>query len=325
MKLFTRCIILFLLGCSFFVYGNDFVEEFQELGSVNWTKGEVLVTGMGILKGENWSIEEKINAHRAAKLDAARKLIQVINNIHVDSNTKVEDIMKSDTLIKRKVSGYVKNFTEKEVRFTKDGICKLDVSLPINGDGSISEIFLGGEKVPTVGDIIDNKEPIAAKPQQIATATPQEEDKIVIVDDQQPKATLIADKSYNQEKYADYQESKLVSGLVVNAANIETRPALNPKIKDTTGETVYSFKKADRDFRKLNGMASYATTLDDAYLDKRVIRTPFIIDAVAVEEGNPCVIIVDKKDADKFITQQGSDRAIKHCRVIIVTENPEKS
>jgi hypothetical protein len=110
---------------------------------------------------------------------------------------------------------------------------------------------------------------------------------------------------------------------VVNISGDPVRPALNPKIVTENGSEVYGFHQADPDFRKNNGLASYATDIQDAKLDKRVTENPLVIDAVKVDDTSPCTIIIRAEDADKFMQLEGSDRILKHCRVIIVSKNPE--
>ena len=138
-------------------FAEDYIESFGDDAFVNWTRGEACATGSGIVRGEEWTPEMKIEAHRAASLDAMRKLVEVINNIHVDSETTVEEFVENSSTVHKKISGIVRNFTEREVRFTKDGICQVDIYIPINGDGSISDIFLGQADVPRVADFQDGK------------------------------------------------------------------------------------------------------------------------------------------------------------------------
>ncbi|MBN2144202.1 MAG: hypothetical protein JW774_06230 [Candidatus Aureabacteria bacterium] len=357
----------------------DYIQSFGQDSYVNWTKGEICATGSGIIKGKPTN-KNKMNAYRAATLDAMRKLTEVINGVYVDSDTKIEKFTVKEDTIRTKVSGIVKNFTEKEIRYLDNGICQVNVSIPINGDGSIAEIFLGGLEMPKIVDntvsveTVSVKEPtmLAKKPetapalpgtQDVQEESPVQETGIIEQAAQEVNAETetIQEENIQQdtkktkepvllamnkaetppssetaapgttdavssENAAASQEGALknpstpVSGLVVNASGYSVRPALVPKIVSDTGEEIYGFNKADRNYRKLNGMASYTTTLDDAELDKRVTENPYIVPAVKVDETKPATVVISGEDAKRFKELKGNERILSRCRVIIVSE-----
>ena len=343
----VHSILFFLIFVMspFFAVG-DYMERIGQNAKVNWSKGEVSATGIGIVKTSQWSTDQKIEAHRAATLDAMRQLVEAINNIHVDDKTKVGEL--SNGIVKKRISGMVKNFTECGLRFQKNGICEVDVSIPLNGDGSIADIILGDIQLPKATDFQSDPvstaslksnsvkmesetssipESQALQKSSITSTKPQaltEEKKVTdkILKVYQKKDPVLLVKNTIPPK-TDIQSSGNISGLVVNVSGEPVCPALSPKIITENGTEMYGFNQADRDFRKINGLASYATNINDAKLDKRVTENPFVIDAVKTDPGSPCTIVIREEDADKFMQLEGSDRILKHCRVIIVSKEKQ--
>ncbi|EKD27291.1 MAG: hypothetical protein ACD_79C00770G0005 [uncultured bacterium] len=326
----SRIIFIALFMILFNSYGKDLIERFDDDTYVNWTAGEVCATGVGILTSTKWTMEDKINAHRAASLDALRKLTETIGKIYVDSDVKISTFYENDNIFKKKIDGIVRNFSEKKVNFTDDGVCKVEISVPINGDGSIADVFLGGQDIPKVEDFADKNKVVTneASSPSVTTEPVKKVEMASIPQKEEPQVNPSIDASIKSSQDGDTkpEETKIaqISGLVINAAGLDVRPALNPKIVSETGEEFYGFNKADKDFRRLNGLASYAVNMDDACLDKRVIETPFTMEAKGVVEGKPATIIVNSKDIEKFSRLDGNTRILNHCRVIIVTQDEKQ-
>lgn len=322
----TIIVFAFILFFSQFAMTaeNKYLETFPDGTYINWTAGEVGATGSSILKGKEWNARNKIDAYRAAQLDAMRKLVEVMGKIRIDSENTIAQYQEGSGLIRKKVEGVARNFTEKDVRFSTDGICNVDVVVPINGDGRIADIFLSGTDTPRVKDFTENKA-AASQPLDSASEETQKpsQEKAEVKDTpsaEVAKTTSEETTSSSSEASDQAVSQTTVTGLVVNASGINVKPALNPQIVSESGEEIYGFKKANRDFRRLNGLASYAPDMKDACLDKRVTEKPFVMNAKSLSKDKPCIIIVSNEEALKFNEYKNSNRVLEHCRVIIVTQ-----
>lgn len=305
---------------------NKYMETFPDGTYINWTAGEVGATGSGILKGKTWTAQNKIDAYRAAQLDAMRKLVEVMGKVRVDSETTIAQYQEGSDLIRKKVEGVARNFTEKDVRFSTDGICNVDVVVPINGDGRIADIFLSGTDAPRVKDFSENLpapvQPSDSITREIEAQSPSHDQPEVneAPSAETPQTSVVEPASASDTETSQTSPQTAVTGLVVNASGVNVKPALNPQIVSESGEEIYGFKKANRDFRRLNGLASYAPDMKDACLDKRVTEKPFVMKAKSLSKDKPCIIIVSNEEAQKFNDYKNSNRVLEHCRVIIVTQ-----
>ena len=306
---------------------KKYLETFPDGTYINWSEGLVGATGSGILKGKTWNAQNKIDAYRAAQLDAMRKLVEVMGKVRVDSETTIAQYQEGNDLIRKKVEGVARNFTEKDVRFSTDGICNVDVIVPINGDGRIADIFLSGTDAPRVKDFAVTStgavQPAISEEPQEKQITSQEKPEPVKEEPPAEPAETATDTSPSSS--AETAPQTTVTGLVVNASGVNVKPALNPQIVSESGEEIYGFKKANRDFRRLNGLASYAPDMKDACLDKRVTEKPFVMNAKSLLKDKPCIIIVSNEEAKKFNDYKNSNRVLEHCRVIIVTQPSSKN
>ena len=301
---------------------NKYLETFPDGTYINWTAGEVGATGSSILKGKEWNAQNKIDAYRAAQLDAMRKLVEVMGKIRIDSETTIAQYQEENDLIRKKVEGVARNFTEKDVRFSTDGICNVDVIVPINGDGRIADIFLSGTDAPRVKDFSENPSPASQAAESITEETQkpsQDQAEVKEIPAAEASKTKTEETSLSSDA-SQAEPQTTVTGLVVDASGVNVKPALNPQIVSESGEEIYGFKKANRDFRRLNGLASYAPDMKDACLDKRVTEKPFVMNAKSLSKDKPCIIIVSNEEALKFNDYKNSNRVLEHCRVIIVTQ-----
>ncbi len=302
---------------------NKYLETFPDGTYINWTAGEVGATGSSILKGKEWNAQNKIDAYRAAQLDAMRKLVEVMGKIRVDSETTIAQYQEGSGLIRKKVEGIARNFTEKDVRFSTDGICNVDVVIPINGDGRIADIFLSGTDAPRVKDFTENKtevsQPMDSASEEIQNTSQAQAEEKEGSSTEEAK-TAAEEKTTPSSDASQAAPQTTITGLVVDASGVNVKPALNPQIVSESGEEIYGFKKANRDFRRLNGLASYAPDMKDACLDKRVTEKPFVMNAKSLSKDKPCIIIVSNEEALKFNEYKNSNRVLEHCRVIIVTQ-----
>ncbi len=142
-------LLLFPLAAS----GADSVAliESSGAGSVNWTEGYIEAKGIGAPPEKYYG---KPNARplamRAAKLDALRNILEVINGVRVDSTTLVRDFTIQSDLIRTEVEGMVRGAREVDTQYMSDGTVEMVMRVPLHG--GFSEIVLPKD-IQQVGSI----------------------------------------------------------------------------------------------------------------------------------------------------------------------------
>ena len=123
------------------------VEQSIAHGQINWTDKTITVTGSGApsLKAPNVAVA-RLNAERAAKMDALRNIVEAVKGVKVTGNRSAGEAMKAGT-VQTKVEGIVRNFTVLDTKYYSDG--GVDVIVQVNIDGVLTDAL-----VPQTGDAV---------------------------------------------------------------------------------------------------------------------------------------------------------------------------
>lgn len=143
----SRSIFIFalvvLLTIPFYGYGDqwqDLVEQ-KDKGVINWTKGIVQATGIGAPPERFYG---KPNARpmalRAAKLDAYRNILEVVNGVRINSATVVKDFAVENDVIMSKVEGMVKGAEVVKQEYLSDGT--VEITMQMNLRGGFAQLVL---------------------------------------------------------------------------------------------------------------------------------------------------------------------------------------
>jgi hypothetical protein len=99
-------------------------------GSVNFTQRTIQATGVG-LPG---AVGGRAGVLRAAKMDALRNLLEVINGIALTSSTTVENQILSSDIVKTRVEGIAKMFRQVgSEKFYDDGSVEITIEMSLDG------------------------------------------------------------------------------------------------------------------------------------------------------------------------------------------------
>lgn len=117
-------------------------------GKINWTTGWVIAVGKGAppVNPVN-SAQSRMMAERAAKADAYRNLLEVVNGVRVDAATLVENFTTTSDVIKVQVGGLVKGAIPVKTESQPDGGAEVTMKMPLWGDKSLATILLNEKKV----------------------------------------------------------------------------------------------------------------------------------------------------------------------------------
>jgi len=132
-----------LLAIPFSGYGDqwqDLIEQ-KDKGVINWTQGIVQATGIGAPPERFYG---KPNARpmalRAAKLDAYRNILEVVNGVRINSATVVKDFAVENDVIMSKVEGMVKGAEVVKKEYLSDGT--VEITMQMNLRGGFAQLIL---------------------------------------------------------------------------------------------------------------------------------------------------------------------------------------
>lgn len=113
------------------------VQQVGMNGAINFTQRTVTAIGIGVPGG----MGGRAGIFRAAKVDALRNLLEVINGISLTSTTTVEQHMLANDVIRTRVEGITQMFRQVgEERYYDDG--SIEVTIEMSLDGPFLEAIL---------------------------------------------------------------------------------------------------------------------------------------------------------------------------------------
>ena len=131
-KIVLAICLLILANTSF--GQNKIIETFPE-GQIDWVNMTISATGMGQLDRELPPARERISAVSAARDDAGLKLLAVVKQLNLDSETSVESFLNQSEIANNRVQSY---FTEFKIigkpRLMPDSSVELTAEISITGD-----------------------------------------------------------------------------------------------------------------------------------------------------------------------------------------------
>ncbi|MEW6671514.1 MAG: LPP20 family lipoprotein [Thermodesulfobacteriota bacterium] len=286
MRKYKTMIIVISLLLIFPVWGN--AEEWQDLiekmgsGSINWSKGLVVAKGIGAPPQQYYGKPQaRPTALRAARLDAMRNILEVIQGVRIDSTTTVKNFATESDVITSKVEGMVQGAKVVKQEYMSDGTVEVIVEMSLYG--GFSQLVLPAEIKQ-----VDTVRSTAPEPRPESPA---------------PAAT-----------------SEVFTGLVIDARGLNTRPAMAPKIMDESGQEVYGSAYVSREFAVQQGMSGYAKDIDAARQNPRVTNNPLMVKGLKTEGPGGSDVIISNADAAKLRSASENLSFLKKCRVMIVVD-----
>jgi len=286
MRKYKMIVIVLCLVLVLPVWGN--AEEWQDLvekmgsGSINWSKGLVVAKGIGAPPQQYYGKPQaRPTALRAARLDAMRNILEVIQGVRIDSTTTVKNFATESDIITSKVEGMVQGAKVVKQEYMSDGTVEVTVEMSLYG--GFSQLILPAEikQVDTV---------------QSMTPGPKQES---------------ATPSVSSEVY---------TGLVIDARGLNARPAMAPKIMDESGQEVYGSAYVSREFAVQQGMSGYAKEIDAARQNPRVTANPLMVKGLKTDGPGGADVIISNADAAKLRSASENLSFLKKCRVMIVVD-----
>ncbi|MDA0333814.1 MAG: hypothetical protein O2782_01460 [bacterium] len=251
-------------------------------GLLDWTAGTVTVTGEGFVNESiTHPVQRRLLGFRAAKVDAYRRLLEIIGVVQIDARTTVSMAMVASDSTRVHVEGLVRGArvvpgSQRE----EDGYYRLDLTLGLRGD-------LSAAVLP------DSSSAPRMLPEDLPTR-----DSIVV---------FIPPKPY--------------TGLVVDARGSSLRPSLSPRILDDSGRVIYAASHVDREYAVQTGVVAYDRSLPMAVVSDRVGGTsshPFLVKATGVSGLYNSDVVVTRDMGTRIRMADMDTDFLAQCRVVFV-------
>ena len=229
-------------------------------GTVDWTAGQIAVTGSGAAPDHGGTAQKRLLARRAAVVDGYRQIAEIINGVRVNSETVVKDFVTESDTIRTQVSALVKGARIGEPRFLSDGAVEVDVRVPMYGQGSLADA-VDLEKVPSRPH---HKRHAALPPTYDLGAAVA----------MQPLG-LLSHRSFFVAAGGTY------TGVIIDCSAVGIQPAMSPTVLDESQNEIYvGTLPVDPDIVVNEGIVSYKASVGDARADtNRAGNNPLLMSA----------------------------------------------
>jgi hypothetical protein len=262
--------------------GQDFIEQTMK-GSINWSEGIVQAVGIGAPSEKHYGKPSaRPMAMRAAKLDAMRNILEVINGVRIDGTTIVRDYAVESDIIRSKVEGMVQGAEVVKQEYLSDGTIEITMAMSLRG--GFSQLVLPDEIKPL---------------ESVKPMTP-----MMPVQPETPMGP----------------SSAVYTGLIVDARGLSARPAMSPKIIDENGQEVYGSAFVSREYAVQQGMSGYAKDITAAMSNQRVTDNPITVKGLRTEGPGRSDIVISNADASTLRSASENLSFMKKCRVMIVVD-----
>ena len=282
MRIFITSTVFLLTGI---LYAQELDQRCTQMGEsacVDWDRGVVMAEGLGAPASSAKNIAQKnATALRAAKLDAARNMLEIIKGINLSSSTTMRDAMVQNDTIRTQVQGRLFGLRPSgKPRYFSDG------SVSILMEASLRQT------IPDEALTSSNGE------------APRE----------------ISGPSSGSSGSARLDPGRVYTGLIIDARGSGAQPAMAPKIYDEEGNELYGSAYVDQEFVQKHGMAGYVRDLDQALANDRVQGTPAVLKALSSSGANQTDLILSKSDADQLRGLADHLNFLREARVVIVLD-----
>jgi len=257
-------------------------------GTINWRKGIVEAKGTGVPpKSVRANQLERSAAIKDAIGVASHNLFGTLQEIRIDTDTKLSDVIANNQEIANKLKTLVKEAAITRRGHLPDGT--VEVTLQMSLCDGFAHLIL-----PPEIKYIESVQPIqVGKTSKTATSP----------DESEPNCT-----------------PKCYTGIVVDARGIGFKPAMAPRIIDENGDEVFGTAFASREFAVKSGMVGYTSNLGMALKNPRVMDHPMMLKGLTTKGQGHCDIIVSVSDANRLRSNFNHLSFLKKCRVMIVLD-----
>ncbi len=261
-------------------------------GGIDWTQGILYVEGNGAPPANAVNAAQaRMMAERAAKVDAYRNLVEVMNGVRVEGMTLVENMTVSSDIVKTQVQGILRGAQVQKSVVAPDG--GVTVTMAIKLTGELANVLL---------------------PKQVGGGAP-------VVTPAPAVPVMPAAPSAPAAPAAESVQSGVAyTGLIVDARGTGVRPAMAPKIVNEEGREVYGSAFVNRQYAVEQGMVGYIKDIAAAQANNRVTNRPLLVKALKTSGNGKTDLVISNGDAQSLHGLKDNLNFLEKARVMIVLD-----
>lgn len=268
-------------------------------GRTDWANGMITMTGYGVAPSSARTYgQARIQARRAAFLDACRNLAEYVQGIQVTSDTTVRDMAVESDVIQTHVTALVRG--AKIVSETADSDTTYEVTIQVPMFGTTDSLAKAVLTPPVQKEAFPAPVIVPSTPAASAAPSPAPADTST--------AAPVPSTAVNLRAVGSY------TGLVVDCRGLGLKPVMSPVIKNEQGQWIYGYKNLDYAKVIANGMAGYTSDINGTV---RAGSHPLVVKAAALDEfkGNP---VLATADANRVLAENQASGFLDNCAVVFV-------
>lgn len=246
----------------------------------DWNTNTIRVTGTGVGNPAlaRTSAHLSMMAKRAAMADAYRQLAEMVQGVQVDAETTVEQMMLTSDIVKTRVSAIIKGARVVDEGELAGGGYEVTMEIPMfGGSGGLADTVI--------------ERPAVVEP--FPQPTP----------------------GYQPPAPQQRPTSMGYTGLVIDCRGLGTiNPVMSPVIKNANGQKIYGHINLDYDRIIVEGMASYATDMNQV---SRAGSNPLVIKAIRLDDLNATPVL-SNDDADTVLYENSQSHFLDNIAVVFL-------
>ncbi|MCX7825286.1 MAG: LPP20 family lipoprotein [Verrucomicrobiae bacterium] len=111
--------------------GSSVAPPPTQAGVPAWATGVVSAKGSGVPKEGETGTAAKLNAERAAEVDARRNLLEKVNGVQIDAQTTVKDFVTQNDQVRARVLSVLQGADVSDPKYLEDGSVEVVASIPL--------------------------------------------------------------------------------------------------------------------------------------------------------------------------------------------------
>lgn len=300
-----RVLILFITILSpLLCLGFQASSQEKKSGEINWAEGYVSAVGEGTATPSGNKIKDQLRAVRAATILAQRALLETVKELKVDSQTKVQNKMVQEDVIKTRIEGTIlgAEIFKQDVRWEGETpIATVEMRICLSGIGGCKS-----ERSIVDALALNQKDEPANAPKQRLN-------------------DIVAKQETNAQKVQDiiYDSSKPVTGIIFNLQGLFFERVILPVVMTTDAEnkpfTVYSVKSVEPQVIRTYGVVRYADSVEQARQNPHLGNNVIVVPVSDVTRENMIVIGFGAARLIRETTSHGNDY-LKSAKVIVAAK-----
>lgn len=297
---------------------DSYTVQTSPAGTIDWSERWVEAVGSGAAPQSNNPGQQRLMAERAARVDAYRNLLEMVEGVQVDAETTVHDFVTESDVIRTRVQGVVKGAQQQgQPRYLSDGTVEITLRMPLFGSHQLSGA-LGAERLmrkraQQVQQMLNSG---VSLQDLFASAHPQREP-------QWPSLPFLPVRLASAQPgfWPVQLAQQAYTGMVLDMCTLPIRPAMSPAVLTSanTPQQVYIGNfPIDPDQVISEGVLQYYRDFDRAVNSPRVGAHPLVVEAWKASD-NQVDVLVSPEDAQRIQQADQGGHFLKQLKVVVAS------